>query len=337
MKFDQQQTENWINCIKKGDEQAYRAFYEYWYPKCFYIAISIMRNETDAKDAAQEAMIEVHKSIHNLRDTKYFKLWLNRIVASKCNRIYRKRKDTTMSMQEDARVHNIKEERAYLIPDKANHNTTDCEVLQKLITHLSMKYREVLTLMYFEDMSIKEIAYCLQIPEGTVKSRLSSAKAKLKEEILAYEKEADIPLDFKESTLEALLATSFVQFVKKQTLTKNYAGRKLKGNPLLAKSIMLIGSVSALVVGGITLYNGAQKNDTTTAISNQTIQTTPFPEIEFRDNKISNAKDAYFILKKYAHCEYELSKLSEEEQEKIEEIQRTMLENSNVYADLYIK
>lgn len=342
MKFDQKQTELWIQDIKQGNEQAYREFYEYWYPRCFYIALAIMRNETDAKDAAQEAMLEVHKSIHNLRDIAYFKLWLNRIVSSKCNRIFRKRKDTTMNMLDDTRLSNIKEDRSYLLPDKANHVTTDCEVLQELLAHLSYKYREVLTLMYFEHMSIKEIAHCLQVPEGTVKSRLSSAKAKLKEEILVYEKQAGIPLNFKETTLEALLATSFMNYVSKHSqpsYIKQSIG-KIKKPFVLGKTLLLTGTAIA-VAGGIVLYHGNQKAPSESVhnpvIHNQTIQNVGFPELEFRNMKINNAKDAYFLLKKYAHCEYELSQLSEEEQEKIEEIRQTMLENSNVYADLYTK
>lgn len=339
MKYDQKQTEKWIKGIKKGDEYAYREFYEYWYPRCFYIALAIMRNEADAKDAAQESMIEVHKSIQHLRDIKYFKLWLNRIVASKCNRIYRKKKESTMSVKEDTRLENICEERSYLIPDKASHITTDEEVLQQLLTHLSYHYREILTLMYFEHMSIKEIAACLAIPEGTVKSRLSSAKARLREEILGYEAQTGIPLDFKESTLDAVLATSFMSY-----LAKHKQGIVMKPSPLAkqiallhGKSLMIAMGCTGLVAGGAFLYQAyqaPQSQSSPSAIQRQMI-VHEFPPMEFKNMEVANAKDAYFVLKKYAHCEYERSQLSEKEQEDLEEMERILSEYSSVYTDLY--
>lgn len=340
MKYDQKQTEKWIKLMKNNDEQAYREFYEYWYPKCFYIALSITRNETDAKDAAQESMIEIHKSIDNLRDVTYFKLWLNRIVCSKCNRIFRKKKDFVMSKQDDHRLESIEENRSYLIPDQANHYATDQEVLQTLIAYLPYIYREVLTLMYFEHMSMKEIAECLQIPEGTVKSRLSTAKAKLKDEVLKYEHVSGVPLNFKETTLESLLIACYADYAMKHNIP-SLGKRTLfshKSMMFSTKAIMLgVGCVSVIVGSSVLLQTrGTQPVKENIAAAKQDLQT-DVPVFEFKGMKVKSAKDAYFVLKQYAHCDYELQQLNEEEQKELADIKQYMLETSNIYTELLKK
>lgn len=341
MEFDQKKTEAWITRIKEGDEVAFQEFYEEWFPKTFYIALAITHHEADAKDVAQETMIEVHKSIHNLRDVKYFKLWLNRIVLSKCNRIFRKPKAITMDMEQREALMMKEEERSEFLPSEHIRHESDMEVLQQLLGKISPIYAEVLVLMYYEQCSIKEISAILQVPEGTVKSRLNSAKLKLKEEISAYEEREHIKLNFHEEAFGVLLPLVYSALLKKSELpvesvkpTKPAAKKNsfLTSNVLIASLCCLIAFCCFGIVTSLN-HSGDQEAWDNTDIE----EITKIEPVLFKNVLIENDRDAYFMLMKYAHCEYERKQLAEAENKIADELIQALQKRNSKYYTLWMQ
>ncbi len=321
MEYNSLETELLIKRIQAGDESAFQQLYQEWYPKAYYIALAITHHEADAKDAAQETMIEIHRSIHNLRDVKYFKLWLNRIVLSKCNRIFRKKKAVTMDEEQSKLLNQQEEQRKDFLPTPQMHKQSDESVLQSLMCRIPAIYADVLMLMYFEQRSVKEIAHLLHIPEGTVKSRLSSGKAKLKEEICRYEEQEHIRLDFQGRSLETVLAGLVLS-------NGTHRFTKLLGSKAVVFFAATVLLFSTLQVGW-NVYQAQDHQDQSTV--------SEFEAIQFKHLTVASEKDAYFVLLKYAHCEKELSELNAEELQKIDWMKARLLQSNSAYSKLWSK
>lgn len=132
----------------------------------YRLAKGMLKIEMDVEDAIGETVLKAFKNINSLKSLKSFKPWLMRILVNECYAIINKR--NKIELEENMEVYNLQYE------DK-NEKT-----LIWAIDRLDDEFKAVVILFYYEDMSIKEISNVLTIPEGTVKSRLSRAKTKLK-------------------------------------------------------------------------------------------------------------------------------------------------------------
>lgn len=131
----------------------------------YRLAYGILRNQQDAEDAVGEAIISAYEHLDSLKDVDKFKAWVMMITANEAKKIYRKRK--RMEPVEDIDV------------SGPVHNDTHDE-LWEVVLKLEERYRSVIILYYYEQMKIREISNILHITEGTVKSRMSRAKQKLR-------------------------------------------------------------------------------------------------------------------------------------------------------------
>lgn len=176
-----------IKQVQTGNQNAFDEVFNVYYGKAYAIAYRILNCDADAKDAAQEAMLEVYKSIHTLKEPSYFYAWLIRIVVSKCNRITRKNKSILMDPQTIQSVQAYEEKRPYMIPQHQTENQIEHEILIGLIYSLKPQMAEVLDLMYIQQMKLHEIAEYMNIPMNTVKTRVVRGRNLLKEQIKQYE------------------------------------------------------------------------------------------------------------------------------------------------------
>jgi len=141
-------------------------------------AFAILGDFHLAEDAAQEAFVEAYAKLASLREPRAFAGWLKRIVFKHCDRLTR-----------GARVHTVSLPGSQL-PDTQPTPADvleDSELRQSVldsVRHLADKERTVVTLFYMDDYSHKDIAGFLDLRVTTVKSRLHSARAKLKERLM---------------------------------------------------------------------------------------------------------------------------------------------------------
>ena len=132
-------------------------------------ARSILCNEQDAQDAVQEAVTQAFARLHTLRDPAKFKPWLLRILVNTCYDACRRRRST---------VYLEAVEETLAAPQ------SDCEERMSLwsaVMRLPEEQKAVVTLFYYEDLPIRAISEVLGVTQGTVKTRLSRARGRLRQ------------------------------------------------------------------------------------------------------------------------------------------------------------
>lgn len=165
-----------VSKAKKGDKEAFLALIDENRLNLYRVARGILIDKEDIEDALQNTVIHSFQKINSLKKDEYFKTWIIRILINECNEILRKSKRVT-----------------YLDENNNNEICSDSYEnmdLTRAINSLSEELRITTVLFYFEDMSIKDIAKILKIPEGTVRSRLTRARVKLREIISEVEYDA---------------------------------------------------------------------------------------------------------------------------------------------------
>ncbi|MCM1136615.1 MAG: sigma-70 family RNA polymerase sigma factor [Clostridium sp.] len=148
------------------DNETFCELIKKYSPNMYRLSCGILRSSADAEDAVSEAVLKAYENLSSLRKPERFQAWIMQITANEARKIYRKKMRTTCA--EDM------EEMAPAFVD--NHHE-----LWDAVMRLDVIHREVIILYFYENFSVKEIARALHIAEGTVKSRLSRGKKKLKE------------------------------------------------------------------------------------------------------------------------------------------------------------
>ncbi|MGX4601416.1 RNA polymerase sigma factor [Faecalimicrobium sp. JNUCC 81] len=175
-----------IKDVQNGKYESFNYIYKKYYIKIFILCKSVLKNEEDAGDATQETFLKVYKNITSLNDIDKFNGWIKKIAINQCLMLIRKNKKINDNYYFD------NEEKTLILKDEFNleENIIEKEkkeIVLEIIDRLSDKKKIVITLFYFNDLKINEIAEVLNISEGTVKSRLNSAKKDLAKYIDEYE------------------------------------------------------------------------------------------------------------------------------------------------------
>lgn len=157
-----------IGQSKNGDKSAFAALVDIYQNKLYRTAFGILGNSQDSYDALQDCILKAYISIGTLRNDYYFKYWINRILINSCNDIIRRKK----------KVIYIDDTELMEAPDNYDVSGLDVRIA---MDKLEPKYRLILSLRYYQDLSYEDIAETLNCPVGTVKSRLNYALRKLRE------------------------------------------------------------------------------------------------------------------------------------------------------------
>jgi len=148
----------------------------------YRVAFGILKNEDEIYDAISNTTIIVFEKIASLKKEEFFKTWLTRILINECYKIYNQNKKVIyLENCAPKSLDNLQ----YTEKDRLEEQDA-----RDLLNNLSKDLKETVMLYYFEDFSVKEVAEILNIPEGTVKSRLSKARKDL-EKILIKNEEAE--------------------------------------------------------------------------------------------------------------------------------------------------
>lgn len=149
---------------KKGDTEAFSRLYALVYKDLYYIALYSLKNSHDASDAVSDTVLDAYCSIGSLRDEKAFKSWIFRILSAK---IKQRQKEKFNSFAE---------------PQEELYGDFDFESveLKEALCDLDPQSRLILSMAVLEGYSGKEIAKICGIKEGSVRSRLSRIKQKLR-------------------------------------------------------------------------------------------------------------------------------------------------------------
>lgn len=167
--------------VVEGDLRAFDELVHQYYPMAYSLAYKVLNNDDDAKEITQDAFVRIHKALNSFRGDASLKTWIMRIVMRlSLNR----RRDRSRSAWRRLGLHHDEESVDTTV---LNHKTPEAEYIsretriqvQQLIDRLPDSLRHVVILSSFEDLSYDEIAHILNLPIGTVSSRLHAARKKL--------------------------------------------------------------------------------------------------------------------------------------------------------------
>lgn len=176
--FEVEKMNDLVILAKQGDKEAFVHLIQENKMSLYRVAKGILQNEADIEDVIQITILKAYENIRKLKVSEYFKTWITRILINECTTVLRGRKKV-VPMENN-------------INDLATTEDTYTNVdLYHAVHSLREKLRIVTILFYYEDLSTKEIANVLALPEGTVRSRLSKARLKLQKKLNIQEKEGE--------------------------------------------------------------------------------------------------------------------------------------------------
>jgi RNA polymerase sigma-70 factor, ECF subfamily len=170
---------------KHCSDEEFEAVFSQYRNMVFKTAYLILADAQKAEDVLQEVFIKVHQSLGTF-DSQKGKLstWLYRITVNQCISERRTRHLPSVSLE------NLRQEGFDVAaadcqhPDNLALRQEESEKMQQAMKALDQKHRAVLVLRYFDDLSYEEVAQALDIPLGTVKSRLNTAIRTLRAELM---------------------------------------------------------------------------------------------------------------------------------------------------------
>ena len=166
--------------IQTGDDSAFEELYHLTSKRAFFLAKEFVKNDDDAEDILQDSYIKALSKINELENPETFVSWFNRIVANKSKDYIKKKKPSLFECDEDEAYEVIADENTNFSPEE-NVDKEDLRItVMQALDELSEDKKACIVMMYYEENSIGEIAKCLEIPEGTVKTRLYHGRNELK-------------------------------------------------------------------------------------------------------------------------------------------------------------
>lgn len=153
-----------IKKAKDKDPDAFTDLIRLHMKDMYRVAIAILMNDEDTADAIQDTILTCWDRLDSLRNVKYYKTWLTRILINKC---YDIRKTKVNQVDLDA------------VEEPVFTDVYSIE-FQDMLHHLDEKYRVVLMMYYSDGYRIKEISEILDIPISTVQTRLARGREQLK-------------------------------------------------------------------------------------------------------------------------------------------------------------
>ncbi|MFF3509653.1 RNA polymerase sigma factor SigW, partial [Bacillus velezensis] len=176
-----------IKQVKKGDQNAFAEIVDLYKDKIYQLCYRMLGNVHEAEDIAQEAFIRAYVNIDSFDINRKFSTWLYRIATNlTIDRIRKKKPDYYL----DAEVAGAEGLTMYsqiaadgVLPEDAVLSLELSDTIQKKILKLPDKYRTVIVLKYIDELSLIEIGEILNIPVGTVKTRIHRGREALRKQL----------------------------------------------------------------------------------------------------------------------------------------------------------
>ena len=158
-----------VNSTAKSNPDTFESLVQNSKYRLYKVAIAILKNDDDACDAIQEALLSAYKNFNSLREPQFFNTWVTRILINKCYDIINKNKkiaflNKELELDENASYYDRYKEES---------------IVENVLNQIDSDLKTVTLLYYYNEFQVDEIAEILNIPVGTVKSRLSRAREKI--------------------------------------------------------------------------------------------------------------------------------------------------------------
>ena len=164
-----------------GDQRAYADLMRMYKEPIYLLLLKMTNNPTEADDLTMEAFGKAFASLHLYTPTHAFSTWLFAIATNNCVDFIRKKRLQTIYL-DDIRTKSEGEVYEYPIPSEGDNPEENIiheqrvQILREVVRQLKPRYRKLVEMRYFEEMSYEEIAEELDMPLGTVKVQLFRAR-----------------------------------------------------------------------------------------------------------------------------------------------------------------
>ena len=171
-----------IERAKAGDHTAFDQIMICYQHKVVSTAWRMLGNQEDARDAAQEAFLRVYRYLKSFRQDEDFAAWLHRIVVNVCRDMAKKRSrnQSFASYEADNEAEEIQSLRSADDVEAEAIKSQEKAIIARALETLSVKERQALVLRDLEGLATEEVAQILGSSQTTVRSQISSARAKIK-------------------------------------------------------------------------------------------------------------------------------------------------------------
>lgn len=166
------------------DEKAYATLLAKYKDSIFYMMLKMVKNQDDADDLTIEAFGKAFNRLHQYTPDYAFSTWLFKIATNNCIDFIRKKKMVTFSIDKgfedgegNTSTFDIKENN--LNPEEKFMRKQKIRIMREMVDHLKPRYKQLIVLRYFRELSYDEIAETTELPLGTVKAQLFRAREML--------------------------------------------------------------------------------------------------------------------------------------------------------------
>ena len=183
-----------VEAAKRGDQFAISEIYEKCYNTIYYVVKSIIVDEDTTQDIVQDSFMKAFKSLSKLDASSSFVPWMKRLATNTAKDWLKKKKPILFSSMypddddSDEQEPEIEDIDLTQQPEEALDAKTKKQLLWEIINDLPEEQRLVVSMFYFQEMSVADIAESLGVSQGTVKSRLNYARKKIECKVLDLEK-----------------------------------------------------------------------------------------------------------------------------------------------------
>lgn len=191
---DRQRDLELVKRVQAGDRAAFRQLFDLHHRRAYAVAFGVLKHRQDALDVVQESFVKVHKHIGSFQGTSSFYTWLYRIVMNLAIDQLRRRKtgksveydDAVLKGGEAAVEESVLPRMLDANPRKAVIRRELLAKMEAALAELPEYHRQVILLREVEGLSYEEMAEALDVPKGTIMSRLFHARRKMQSALQGY-------------------------------------------------------------------------------------------------------------------------------------------------------
>lgn len=167
-----------VKAARRGDDAAFEELVRRYEKKVYALSLHLCGNSEDAQEAAQEAFLSAWQGLKFFRGEASFSTWLYRLTSNAAIDLLRRRKAPALSLEDEEAPIDLPDPGP--TPEEAAERRELREEIEAGLSALSVEHRQVLVLREMHQLSYEEIAGVLELDVGTVKSRISRGRKKLR-------------------------------------------------------------------------------------------------------------------------------------------------------------
>jgi RNA polymerase sigma factor (sigma-70 family) len=168
-----------VQQANNGDQKAYAELMGRYRDAIYYMLLKMVNNASDAEDLTIEAFGKAFKNIQQYAPNYAFSTWLFKIATNNCIDFIRKKKASHVSLDHNDEEHekaSMDIQAPVMDPEETMINEQKIKMMRSVVDKLKPRYRKLIELRYFKELSYEEIADELELPIGTVKAQLFRAR-----------------------------------------------------------------------------------------------------------------------------------------------------------------